>query len=245
MPSNYEAVAQLLRSSKHAVVLTGAGISTESGIPDYRGPQGLWKKYDPIKYVSRSTYEADPKTFWGFNLPMWMEYKAAKPNKAHLLIAQLEKLGLIGAVITQNIDGLHKRAGSQNVYEVHGNLETVTCLRCGKKYPLEEAWKQFNEGNIPHCTCGGLLRPDVVLFEDPMPDTFFKATREVGSSDLMMVMGSSLEVYPVAQLPAMVPKLVIVNFLPTPYDDRADYVFHESTGEFSEKLASVLGIDLS
>lgn len=244
MLSDYEAVAKLLKNSGHAVVLTGAGISTESGIPDYRGPQGLWRKYDPVKYVSRSTFETDPKTFWEFNLPMWMQYKAAKPNKAHFLVAELERLGFIKAVITQNIDGLHKRAGSKNVYEVHGNLETVTCLRCHKEYPLEEAWKQFNDGNIPQCSCGGLLRPNVVLFEDPMPDTFFQAVREVESSDLMIVMGSSLEVYPVAQLPAMVTKLVVVNLLPTPYDDRADYVFHESTGEFSEKLASVLGIKL-
>jgi len=113
MLSDYEAVAKLLKNSGHAVVLTGAGISTESGIPDYRGPQGLWRKYDPIKYVSRSTFETDPKTFWEFNLPMWMQYKAAKPNKAHFLVAELERLGFIKAVITQNIDGLHKRLAAR------------------------------------------------------------------------------------------------------------------------------------
>jgi len=143
MLSDYEAVAKLLKNSGHAVVLTGAGISTESGIPDYRGPQGLWRKYDPIKYVSRSTFETDPKTFWEFNLPMWMQYKAAKPNKAHFLVAELERLGFVKAVITQNIDGLHKRAGSKNVYEVHGNLETVTCLRCHKEYP----WKKLGSNS--------------------------------------------------------------------------------------------------
>jgi len=128
MLSDYEAVAKLLKNSGHAVVLTGAGISTESGITRLQGSSRLWRKYDPIKYVSRSTFETDPKTFWEFNLPMWMQYKAAKPNKAHFLVAELERLGFVKAVITQNIDGLHKRAGSKNVYEVHGNLETVTCF---------------------------------------------------------------------------------------------------------------------
>lgn len=242
--SDYEAVAQLFKESSHAVVLTGAGISTESGIPDYRGPEGLWKKYDPIKYVSRSTLLSSPDTFWSFNLPMWMEYRAAEPNVAHKLLARLEEMGIVKAVITQNIDGLHKKAGNKKVYEVHGTLDTVTCMRCHKKYPLEEAWKQYQNGiKVPTCSaCGGMLRPDVVLFEDPMPPQFFDALKEAKESDLMIVMGSSLEVYPVAELPSLAHKLVVVNLLATPYDDRADFVFHEKTGEFSEKLAKVLGI---
>jgi NAD-dependent deacetylase len=243
---DYEKVAALIRDSSYVVALTGAGISTESGIPDYRGPDGLWKKYDPVKYVSRETLANDPKTFWSFNLPMWMEYRAAQPNVAHKFLAELETMGFLKAVITQNIDGLHKKAGSRTVYEVHGNLETVTCMRCHKKYPFEVAWEQFQNGEpVPTCSCGGKLRPDVVLFGDPMPEQFYKALEEAERCDLMLVMGSSLEVYPVAELPSVASKLVIVNLLPTPYDGKADFVFHERTGAFSEPVARALGMTLS
>ncbi|NPV88493.1 NAD-dependent protein deacylase [Coprothermobacteraceae bacterium] len=244
MSAELDRVLDLLKNSHKTVALTGAGISTESGIPDYRGPHGLWRSVDPMKCVSVDTLRSDPWLFWRFNLPRWLEYASARPNAAHYLLASMEAAKLLDCIVTQNIDGLHRKAGSSKVYEVHGNVERVYCTRCHARYPMAEAYEQLQQDRLPTCTCGGLLRPEVVLFGDPMPEAFYAALEEVESAELMIVMGSSLQVYPVASLPDLVPHLVIVNLEPTSYDERADAVLRMSTGQFARELAERLGLDL-
>ena len=220
-------VAELLVSSTIAVALTGAGVSTASGIPDFRGPQGLWRKVDPSLF-DISYFHYDPLGSWRLFMERFSAIRAAKPNPAHLALARLEEMGLLKAVITQNIDGLHQAAGSRRVIELHGNASRAVCLQCGRKYPIEEAFKAVREGRLPTCpVCGGLLKPDVVYFGEPLPyEALSEAFELAQSSDLFLVVGSSLAVSPANQLPlaakASGAKLVIINVGETMLDDVAD-----------------------
>lgn len=238
-------VAQILKDSRKTLVLTGAGASTESGIPDYRSKgTGLWEKYDPMEKAGLSALLSNPAEFYRFNLPRWAEYATAEPNMTHLALARLEKEGYIYGVITQNIDGLHRKAGSQRVWEVHGHLRTCHCMECRAGYPFTELTIQFGRGtNPPRCPqCGGVLRPDVVLFGDPMSEDYYRALEEMQGCEVLMVVGSSLQVYPVAGLPRLAGKLVIINKEPTPWDHKAEVVVHQQAGVFFSRLLEALGI---
>lgn len=236
-------LAGLIKRSAHTIALTGAGISTESGIPDFRSPgTGLWTKFDPIEVATVSALKRDPATFYKINLDHWTRYTAAEPNAAHYALASLEQDRLLYGVITQNIDGLHRKAGSKTVWEVHGHLRTCHCLECKKSYPLDFLVDQFNAGtNPPLCQkCGGVLRLDVVLFEDPMEEDFFWATQAMTACQLLIVVGSSLQVYPVAALPERARQLAIVNKEPTPWDERAAVVINEGAGQVLTDVLAAL-----
>mgnify|MGYP001770695301 FL=1 len=227
--------ALILTGSRHAIAFTGAGISTESGIPDFRGPQGLWRRFDP-SLASIDYLNANPRGFWEFYIERFRVLNNARPNKAHLALAELEKLGIIKYVITQNIDNLHQSAGSVNVIELHGNYTTVYCMKCGAQYPFTLALRKYEGGeNPPRCPkCGGILRPNVVLFGEPVNE-INKALEVAALSDVVLVVGSSLTVYPAAYVPLVVKehggKLIIINLEPTDYDDYADVVLHCSASE--------------
>ncbi|MQL50965.1 NAD-dependent protein deacylase [Desulfofundulus thermobenzoicus] len=238
------ALADLLRRHERNFSLTGAGVSTESGIPDFRSPgTGLWTKFDPMKTATLSALKKDPAAFYKINLPRWTAFTGALPNDAHRGLARLEKMGLLVGVITQNIDGLHREAGSRCVWEIHGHLRTCHCMQCGHSYPFSFLVEQVNSGqNPPRCSqCQGVLRPDVVLFEDRMSDDFFKATRALSGCQLMLVVGSSLQVYPAAELPGFAREVVIINREPTPWDEQARLVIHESAGRVFRDLLAELG----
>ncbi len=218
------------------MALTGAGISTESGIPDFRSPGGLWDEFDPLEYGSIQAFRADPAKVWRFYAPRFSALSDAEPNAAHLALAQLERLGLLDAVITQNIDCLHERAGSKNVLEVHGSIRTSSCPGCGASYSLDEVLAFLDRSDVPVCPdCGGVLRPDVVFFGELLPaDTIDRVYSLARSARLLLVIGSSLEVHPVAGLPLETLEaggaLAIVNRGPTALDSRASLKVEGSAG---------------
>lgn len=220
----------MIKSCKSTVVLTGAGISTESGIPDFRSPgSGLWEKVDPMEALSSEVLYNNPKKFYnqGFNIITSM--KDSVPNKAHYLIAKLEELELIDLLVTQNIDGLHHKAGSRKVYEVHGTTRTCSCDNCGESYDTALIEKRVKAGEIPpRCRCKGIIRPDVVLFGDMLPDCFYDSVRKVEGSELLVVIGSSLSVSPVNHLADICKKLIIVNKGATLYDSSCEIKIEEN-----------------
>lgn len=234
-------LVRLMRDSKYTVVLTGAGISTESGLPDFRSPSGLWKQYDPMKVATIWTLRADPELFYDFYKKRLAIMEGARPNQAHFAVADLGKLGMVKAVITQNIDGLHQEAGSSNVIELHGSLREAACIDCRRPHDIGA----IKLDQVRRCDCGGLLKPNVVLFGEQLPpDAFELATGEATRCDLMIVVGSSLEVSPANMLPAMVKargmKLVIVNLGETGFDTRADLVIRKKAGEVLTAAAEAL-----
>ena len=222
------------------MVLTGAGISTESGIPDFRSPTGIWADVDPMDYASLRAFRADPEKVWGCYAKRIDMLTGAEPNDGHRAIAELERLGLVRAVITQNIDLLHTRAGSEDVVEVHGSIRTASCLKCGRVYPLDESMLP-----TPRCECGAVLKPDVVFFGELLPPAAIDRAYELArSAALMLVVGSALEVYPVAELPLETVlaggSLAIVNRGETPLDAKAELKIDGSAGEtLSAVLAEV------
>jgi len=233
-------LAQLIRDRQPCVVLTGAGISTESGIPDFRSPTGIWAEHDPMEYATISAFRRNPAKVWEFYGLRFEVLSRAEPNVGHLALAALERRGLVRAVVTQNIDGLHERAGSQQVIEVHGSIRTASCLACGERVPFADV---VAPRAVPRCPrCGEVLKPDVVMFGELLPesaiDRAFELAREAG---VLLVVGSSLEVHPVAGLPdetlAAGGQLAIVNRGPTPYDGRAAVRVDGGAGE---TLAAVL-----
>ncbi len=224
-----QAVGAFLRSARHAVVLTGAGISTPSGIPDFRSARtGLWTKNDPMEVASLSAFRYRPEVFFNWLRPLAQKMWQAQPNAAHIALAKLEKAGLIQAIITQNIDGLHQQAGAQKVLELHGSTRTATCRSCHKTYPSDAFRQPFLEGAIPRCpSCQSILKPDIVLFEENLPiDVWEEARWYCEQADLMLVVGSSLEVVPAAELPYWAVEnhahLVINTLSPTYLDGQAD-----------------------
>jgi NAD-dependent deacetylase len=227
--------ARLLRRARHTVALTGAGISTPSGIPDFRSPEsGLWQQADPMVVASLHAFRQNPLAFYEWVKPLVGSLRAARPNPAHLALAQLESLGLLSTIITQNIDMLHTRAGSQHVLEVHGHLREATCLCCCRVLPaaaLLDGW--LERGELPRCPdCGNTLKPNVILFGEQLPaQIFLEASQAARRCDLMIVAGSSLEVFPVAELPCLAAdggaRLIIVNREPTCMDARAAVVIRD------------------
>jgi len=236
---------ELLRKSRHAVALTGAGISTPSGIPDFRSPEsGLWERADPFQVASIYAFRQRPQDFYDWIHPLTKKTLAAQPNPAHVALAQLEQYGPIKAVITQNIDMLHTRAGSETVLEVHGHMRELTCLRCYDIVPSEAVLQEFIEtGEAPHCSCGGVLKPNVILFGEQLPmRTMNRSKKQAQLCDLLLVAGSSLEVAPAGDLPAMAyetgSRLIIVNYDETHADQMADVVIHADVVDVLPRLAA-------
>jgi NAD-dependent deacetylase len=236
----------LLRFARHAVVLTGAGISTPSGIPDFRSQgSGLWNKDNPMEVASLSAFWRHPDRFFAWLRPLAAQIVKAHPNLAHQALADLEKAGLIKAVITQNIDGLHQAAGSQVVLELHGSTRSLTCLSCRKSYLIGQFLEEFVvQGKLPYClNCGKLLKPDIVLFEEMLPVSVWEqAEAHCRQADLVLVVGSSLEVSPAGSLPLISfqhgAQLIILNFSPTYLDEHASVVFHADAAEILPQMAA-------
>lgn len=223
----------IIRGSKYGVVLTGAGISTASGIPDFRSAgTGLWQRYDPLEVASLSSFRYHPENFFNWMRPLAMEIYKAQPNPAHHAIAELEQVGFVKHVVTQNIDGLHQRAGSKNVIEVHGTLQTMTCVACFCQQ-ISQAYVEtyLDSGKIPRCPyCNNILKPDIILYGEQLPiKAWSMANAAIKKCDFMIVAGSSLEVLPVASLPMRALEsgahLIIINNSQTYLDLRADVVF--------------------
>ncbi|HUV15126.1 MAG TPA: NAD-dependent deacylase [Pelolinea sp.] len=240
--------AELISTSNHAVVFTGAGISTHSGIPDFRSPDsGLWNQHDPFEVASIWAFSHHPETFFDWIRPLSITAEAAEPNKAHKAIAELEKQGYVKSVITQNIDGLHQKSGSKKVLELHGSARTATCSHCGKKHE-QDYFKRIiiRENGIPQCVnCGKTIKPDVVLFGEALPrEVWNEAYHECLLTDLIIVVGSSLEVTPANTLPDMAKrngaKLIINNLGPTHLDSRADLLLKMDVVEGIGILAEFL-----
>jgi NAD-dependent deacetylase len=227
--------ADIIRGSKRTVVLTGAGISTPSGIPDFRSAdQGLWTKYDPMEVASLSNFRYDPLAFFRLMRPLALKLYDAQPNPAHFGLAQLEQAGYIHTIITQNIDMLHQRAGSTHVLEVHGSLQSLTCVGCFDRVDAADYIQAYlQDGSIPYCPrCGSVLKPDLILMGEQLPArTWLKAVEASKQCDLMIVAGSSLEVLPAAGLPMRALEngahLILINHTQTYLDIRADVVFHD------------------
>jgi NAD-dependent deacetylase len=235
------AAAELLRQGGRNFALTGAGVSTESGIPDFRSPgTGLWERYDPMKTATLSALRRDPAAFYDWNLQRWEAVAGAEPNPAHTALARMEELGFLAGLITQNIDGLHLKAGSKSLFEIHGHLRTCRCMSCERHFPFSHVTDQYGAGiNPPHCACGGVLRPDVVLFEDRMSPDFFRATQALSGCQVLVVAGTSLQVYPAAGLLDLARRVVIINREPVPGSERADLVIHGPAGRILSDLARV------
>ena len=238
-------VAELLHEAESAVVLTGAGISVPSGIPDFRTPgKGLWEKVDPMKVAHIDVFRRDPDRFWHFYGDRFATLDDKEPNPAHEMIADLERRGLVRGVITQNIDRLHRKAGSENVVEVHGSIEWSVCPECGAKVGVERVVEKLRAGvGTPECeACITPLKPDVVLFGELLPeDAMSEAFALASEADLMLAIGSSLEVYPVASLPGVTlengGRLALITQGRTPYDDQAEV---KLSGDVVDELDDVL-----
>ena len=229
---------EIIDNSKNIVVLSGAGVSTDSGLKDFRSKNGLYNehyKYPPEEILSYSFFKNNPEEFYRFYKAKMNSLKY-EPNITHLKLAQLENEGKLKAIITQNIDGLHQKAGSKNVYELHGSILRNYCMKCHKFYDAEFI---FNSKNIPTCTCGGIIKPDVVLYEECLNDEILtKAINAIQNADMLIVAGTSLTVYPASGLINYFhgKYLVLINRDPTSYDNKANLVINEALGKVFTKL---------
>jgi NAD-dependent deacetylase len=236
--------AELIDESENIVVLTGAGMSTESGIPDFRSPgTGLWEKVDPNEFASISSYIANPQKNLKFMLEMGMKIFKAKPHKGHKALTRLQDLGKLNGVLTQNVDGLHQRAGTENVVELHGTANEAKCMGCHEVYSITVMLNQVVQGEYePTCNeCSGLLKPNAIFFGEPLESSVIREADDmVEDCDLLIVLGSSLLVYPVAFYPQKVlsndAEVVIINIQPTEMDRYAEVVIHEKIGEVLPKI---------
>jgi NAD-dependent deacetylase len=226
-------LAALLRERQPCVVLTGAGISTESGIPDFRSPFGIWADVDPLEVASIQAFRRDPERVWTFYRRRIHLLLEAEPNPGHHALAELERRGLVQAIVTQNIDTLHARAGSRGVVEVHGSIRRAVCLHCLWSEPVDGVLAQLGERAAPLCVhCGEILKPDVTLFGEMLPEGALERAIELArGAGLVLVVGSSLEVWPVAGLPLEARAFAIVNRGPTALDDRALVKVDAGAGE--------------
>jgi NAD-dependent deacetylase len=240
-------VAQFLSESKRAIAFTGAGISTESGIADFRSPGGIWSRYQPVLYRDFLSSEEARRQYWKMKKEGYRELKTAKPNEGHSALARLEESGKIIAVITQNIDGLHHKAGSQRVLELHGTSRYCLCLECNAHFDPDDIQKRMEEGiEIPLCEkCGGLLKSATISFGQPLPaDVLAEAFDLSMSTDLVLALGSSLVVEPAASIPLQAKnngaRLIIINNTETPLDRLADIVIHNPIGSSLSQVVDLL-----
>jgi NAD-dependent deacetylase len=242
-----ERLAELMRRRGPATVLTGAGISTESGIPDFRSPAGVWAQYDPAEYATIDAFRADPRKVWSFYSLRLRVLVDAEPNAGHFALAELERSGHVAAVVTQNIDGLHQRAGSRDVVEVHGSIRSSTCPGCGAAYGLDELLALVEGVDAPACPrCGEIVKPDVVMFGELLPEAAIDRAYELArATRLLLVVGSTLEVWPVSMLPDETVRaggaVAVVNRGPTSFDERAVLKVEGGAGETLAALAEALG----
>lgn len=238
MDESIARLREMIKESDNVVFFGGAGVSTESGIPDFRSVDGLYNqqwKYPPETILSRSFFDRNPEEYFRFHRAK-LVVDGVKPNRAHLRLAELEAEGKLKAVITQNIDGLHQAAGSKNVLELHGSILRAYCSKCRRPFPADI----INKGEgVPRCGCGGVIRPDIVLYEEPLDeDVMDRAIRYIRNADVLIIGGTSLNVYPAAGLIRYYRgnKLVLVNLSETPYDSYADLVIHEKIGEVFSRI---------
>jgi NAD-dependent deacetylase len=246
MMSDFDSLTSDIKDAQHLVIFTGAGISAGSGIPTYRGENGLWNTYDPNLYANIAYFRQNPSYYWNFfkevRYPM---LKKVRPNKGHVALAELESVVNLKAVITQNIDGLHQDAGSSSVIELHGTTRTIFCMNCSARYTIDEVFPRLETQIPPICDkCSGNLRPAVVFFGEPLnPETLSQAHNEVKACDFLLAAGSSLVVYPAAEIPIRAKqkgaRLAIVNKDSTPLDTMADYVI---TGDAEKVLPNIVQI---
>jgi NAD-dependent deacetylase len=240
-----ELLAELIRERQPCVVLTGAGVSTESGIPDFRSAGGVWARYDPSEVAHVDALRRIPTRVWEFYALRLAALAETEPNDGHHALAELEGQGWIRAVVTQNVDGLHQRAGSREVVEVHGSLREAECVRCGVRLPMTDAVEQLP---LPACPeCGEVLKPGVVMFGELLPAAAIERAQKLAAeAGLLLVVGSSLEVHPVAELPgetlAAGGALALVNRGETPWDSRAELAIDAGAGETLRALAAALDI---
>ena len=248
MADGPQELAALLAGAEYAVVLTGAGISTESGIPDFRSAGGVWEEFDPMEVASMATFVTNPERFWRFHRPRMEMLTGIEPNPAHEVVAELERRGIVKAVITQNIDRLHARAGTRELIEVHGSLGRGVCLRCDAHVSGDElkARADAAQDGVPRCTaCGFQMKSGVTLFGEPLPGEAIEAAyAHAERADVMLVIGSSLLVAPVSQLPGIVVDrggtLAILTQSETPYDDQASVRLNGRAGvQLVETLAAI------
>ncbi len=243
-------LAALIREADSVVALTGAGISVPSGIPDFRSPgSGLWTNVNPMEVAHIDVFRRDPERFWSFYGQRFQTLDDKHPNRAHAVLAELEGAGLLDAVITQNIDRLHARAGSRDVIEVHGSIATSSCLQCGERFELAEVRRRQarSTNGVPGCDCGEPLKPDVVLFGELLPAAAIeRAERLAAAADVLLCIGSSLEVYPVAGLPELTlgagGRLAIITRSSTPFDRFTTVRMRSDVVEELEALRSALGL---
>ena len=238
MEDKIDLLRDMVAQSDNIVFFGGAGVSTESGIPDFRSVDGLYNqkwKYPPETILSRSFFDRNPEEYYRFHREK-LVIDDVKPNRVHLRLAELEREGKLRAVITQNIDGLHQAAGSKNVLELHGSILRAYCSRCRKPYPADA----INKGTgVPRCDCGGVIRPDIVLYEEQLDEDVLRRSIDyIRNADVLIVGGTSLNVYPAAGLINYYRgnKLVLVNLSATPYDDEADLVIHEKLGKVFSRV---------
>jgi NAD-dependent deacetylase len=244
-------LAELIRDAGSVVALTGAGISVPSGIPDFRSPgTGLWENVNPMEVAHIDAFHRDPQRFWSFYGQRFQTLEDKRPNRAHLALAALERAGLLEAVITQNVDCLHSKAGSQDVVEVHGSIRSSSCLSCGGSYELAEVRERqrVDPTGVPRCECGDPLKPDVVLFGEYLPATALERAQQLAvTADLMLCVGSSLEVYPVAALPELTlssgGQLAIVTQSATGFDHRAAVRLSSDVVDELVAVAAGLGLE--
>jgi NAD-dependent deacetylase len=241
-------LAGLLGESRCTVALTGAGVSVPSGIPDFRTPEtGQWANVDPMEVAHIDVFERDPARFWSYYRPRFHSLGDKQPNGAHEALAELERRGVLEGVITQNIDRLHRAAGSENVVEMHGSIETSSCVRCLRSFAMEEVDGLFDDHGVARCaTCSGSVKPDVVLFGELLPQSAMAMAQQLAErADLMLCVGSSLAVHPVAALPRLTlergARLAIVTKGPTPYDDAAELKLEGEVDEELSALVAALG----
>jgi len=244
-----ERAAEMLAKASHAVALTGAGVSAESGIPTFRGTGGLWTTYDPVKVSSIDSFLADPASYWQVAKERGNVALTAKPNPGHTALTAMEQAGRLAAVITQNTDGLHQAAGSRRVVELHGSGRIVECVACGAREPRAEVQARLEVEMPPRCrSCGGaILKPTVVLFGEPMPVAAVDEALELArAAEVILVVGSSLVVYPAAEIPLVAirsgARMIVVNAEPTPFDGLAEVVIHGRSGEVLPEIARLLGV---
>jgi len=243
-----DSISEMILRSKRLVVFTGAGISTESGVADFRSPGGIWERFDPneLNYQSFLASEEGREKYWQFSRVLWTEIAKAQPNAGHHAIAELHRLGKLECLITQNIDSLHQKSGvpEEKIIELHGTLKWVNCLECGQRYPREQIQARLDSGTkVPRCdSCQGIMKPATVAFGQPMPEEETRqAEAAAAACDLFLSVGSSLVVYPAAQMPLIAKdngaRLVIINLTPTPHDHYADIVIQEKTGPALSRIA--------
>ncbi len=243
-PDDVHVLAELVASSRNTIALTGAGISVPSGIPDFRTPgEGIWENVDPMTVATIDVFHHDTKRFWDFYRPRFETLGDKQPNPAHLALAELEERGLLAAVITQNIDRLHRSAGTRRLIEIHGSIGTSSCTSCSSSWRLEEVGALFDAEGIATCPgCLGKVKPDVVLFGEMLPLEAIEAAREAAeAAELMLCIGSSLEVFPAAGLPELTlahgGAVAVITQGPTPYDGDATV---KLSGDVAEELPALL-----